>query len=107
MFYAGSDAVDRTELIRLIRELQRQNEQLREQIEELQRKSHRSAAPFSKGKRKENPKSPEESQAKENSSAVPSRRPTPATHRLMCPSSGSGVHSAEDDWGASGSKMHP
>lgn len=52
------DAVDRTELIRLIRELQRQNEQLREQIEELQRKSHRSAAPFSKGKRKENPKSP-------------------------------------------------
>lgn len=52
------DSLDRPELIRLIRELRRQNEQLRKPIEELRRKEHRSAAPFSKGKRKENPKAP-------------------------------------------------
>jgi len=45
------DSLNRTELIRLIRELLRQ-------IEELRRKEHRSAAPFSKGKRKEHPKRP-------------------------------------------------
>jgi len=52
------DSLDRTELIRLIRELLRQIEELRKQIEELRRKEHRSAAPFSKGKRKEHPKRP-------------------------------------------------
>jgi len=52
------DSLDRVELIRLIRELLRQNEQLRKQIEELRRKEHRSAAPFSKGNRKEHPKRP-------------------------------------------------
>ena len=52
------DSLERDELIQLIRELQRQNEQLRKQIEELQRKQHRSAAPFSKGNRKEHPKRP-------------------------------------------------
>jgi hypothetical protein len=55
---ADVDSLDRSELIRLIRELQRQNEQLRKQIEELRRKEHRSAAPFSKGKRNEHPKRP-------------------------------------------------
>jgi transposase len=52
------DALDRAELIRLILELQRQNEQLRKQVEELRRKQHRSAAPFSKGQHKNNPKRP-------------------------------------------------
>jgi len=52
------DVLDRAELIRLIVELQRQNEQLRKQIEELRRKQHRSAAPFSKEKHKSNPKRP-------------------------------------------------
>jgi transposase len=52
------DSLERAELIRLIRELLRQNEQLRKQIEELRRKEHRSAAPFSKGKRKEHPEQP-------------------------------------------------
>jgi len=52
------DGLDRAELIRLIVELQRQNEQLRKQIEELRRKQHRSAAPFSKEKHKSNPKRP-------------------------------------------------
>jgi len=52
------DALDRAELIRLLLELQRQNEQLRKQIEELRRKQHRSAAPFSKEKHKSNPQRP-------------------------------------------------
>ena len=52
------DALDRAELIRLILELYRQNEQLRKQIEELRRKQHRSAAPFSKGKHKSDPQRP-------------------------------------------------
>jgi transposase len=52
------DALDRAELIRLILELQRQNEQLRKQVEELRRKQHRSAAPFSKEKHKSNPQRP-------------------------------------------------
>lgn len=46
------------ELIALIRELQRQLEELRRQNEELRRRQGRSAAPFSKGARKENPKPP-------------------------------------------------
>lgn len=52
------DSLSREDLIRLILELQRQNEQLRKQVEELLRKHQGSTAPFSKGKRKENPKSP-------------------------------------------------
>ena len=52
------DALDRAELIRLILELYRQNEQLRKQIEDLRRKQHRSAAPFSKEKHKSNPQRP-------------------------------------------------
>jgi len=59
------DSLARAELVRLIRQLvqqndrlQRQNDQLRKQIEELQRRPHRSAAPFSTGKRKEHPKKP-------------------------------------------------
>jgi len=52
------DSLGRDDLIRLIVELQRQNEELREQMEQLRRKQHRSAAPFSKGKRKANPKRP-------------------------------------------------
>lgn len=52
------DSLSRDDLIRLILELQRQNEELRKQIEELRRKDKRSAAPFSTGKRKENPKRP-------------------------------------------------
>jgi|SRR5580658_797969 transposase len=52
------DSLGRDDLIRLIRELQRQVEDLRKQIEELRRKDKRSAAPFSKGQRKKNPKRP-------------------------------------------------
>jgi transposase len=52
------DALSRDDLIRLILELQRQVEELRKQNEELRRKDKRSAAPFSKGERKKNPKRP-------------------------------------------------
>lgn len=52
------DSLSRDDLIRLILELQRHNEELRRQIEELGRKQERSAAPFSKGKRKRDPKRP-------------------------------------------------
>jgi transposase len=51
------DSLSRDELIRLVIELQRQIQELRQQLEELRRK-HGSAAPFSKGKRKTNPKRP-------------------------------------------------
>jgi transposase len=52
------DSLSRDDLIRLILELQRQVEELRKQNEELRRKDKRSAAPFSKGERKKNPKRP-------------------------------------------------
>jgi hypothetical protein len=52
------DSLSRDDLIGLIRELQRHNEDLRKQIEELQRKDKRSAVPFSKGQRQKNPKRP-------------------------------------------------
>lgn len=52
------DSLSREDLIGLILQLQRQNEDLRKQIEQLQRKDKRSAAPFSTGQRKANPKRP-------------------------------------------------
>jgi len=52
------DSLSREDLIQLIRDLYRQIEELRKQNEELRRKDKRSAAPFSKGRRKENPKPP-------------------------------------------------
>ena len=52
------DSLSRDDLIGLIRELQRHNEDLRKQIEEFRRKDKRSAAPFSKGQRQKNPKRP-------------------------------------------------
>lgn len=55
---ADLDSLTREELIRLIRDLQQQIEELRKQNEELRRKNQRSAAPFSKGKRKKDPKRP-------------------------------------------------
>jgi len=50
--------LSRDELISLIRELARQNVELREEIERLKRSGQRSAAPFSKGRRKSNPQPP-------------------------------------------------
>jgi transposase len=52
------ESLNPAELIALIRELQRQVEELRRENEELRRRQGRSAAPFSKGARKENPKPP-------------------------------------------------
>jgi transposase len=50
--------LSREELIAVILEQQRVIEQLREEIERLKRAGHRSAAPFSRGKGKNNPKPP-------------------------------------------------
>src|SRR5947199_6211241 len=52
------DSLSRDDLIRLILELKRQIEDLQKTNEELRRKDKRSAAPFSKGERKKNPKRP-------------------------------------------------
>ena len=52
------DSSSREDLIRLIVDLQRQVEALRKEIEALRRKDKRSAAPFSKGTRKKDPKRP-------------------------------------------------
>jgi hypothetical protein len=67
------DSLSRDELIRLIRELYRQIEELRKQIEDLGRKDKRSAAPFSKGERKKNPKPP----GRKPGQGEFSRRPAP------------------------------
>lgn len=55
---APVEGLSREELVGLIRTQQRVIEELREEIERLKRSSHRSAAPFSKGKAKSNPKAP-------------------------------------------------
>src|SRR5664280_2833112 len=55
---ADLESFSPAELIALIRELQRQIEELRRENEELRRRQGRSAAPFSKGAGKENPKPP-------------------------------------------------
>lgn len=52
------DSLSRGDLIQLVEVLQRQVEEYRKQVEELRRKEKRSAAPFSKGVRKQNPKRP-------------------------------------------------
>jgi hypothetical protein len=75
------DSLSRDDLIRLILELQRQNEELRKQIEELRRKDKRSAAPFSTGKRKENPKRP----GRKPGQGEFSRRPEPSANASSAP----------------------
>jgi transposase len=55
---AALDSLSREELIALILEQQQLIEQLRVEIEQLKRSQHRQASPFSKGKRKANPKPP-------------------------------------------------
>ena len=45
---APLDQLSREELIALIQELVRQNDELRAEIERLKRSQHRQAAPFSK-----------------------------------------------------------
>jgi transposase len=58
VFVPDLETLSREELIAIILEQHRQIEQLRKEIEELRRGGRRQAAPFSKGKRVENPKRP-------------------------------------------------
>jgi Transposase IS66 family. len=76
------DSLSRDDLIRLILELQRQIEDLRKQNEELRRKDKRSAAPFSKGERKKNPKRP----GRKPGQGEFSRRPGPPADASSGPS---------------------
>lgn len=55
---ADLDSLSREQLIALILDQRRLIEELRAEIESLKRSPHRSAAPFSKGKRKAHPKRP-------------------------------------------------
>jgi transposase len=55
---ADLETVSRAELIEIIVELRRQVEELRRENEDLRRRQGGSAAPFSRGTRKANPKSP-------------------------------------------------
>ena len=55
---APLDELSREELIALIQELVRQNDELRAEIERLKRSQHRQAAPFSKNQPKAQPKKP-------------------------------------------------
>jgi hypothetical protein len=75
------DSLSRDDLVRLILELQRQIEDLRKQNEELRRKDKRSAAPFSKGERKKNPKRP----GRKPGQGAFSRRQEPATNASSAP----------------------
>jgi transposase len=75
------DALSRDDLIRLILELQRQIEDLRKQNEELRRKDKRSAAPFSKGERKRNPKRP----GRKPGQGTFARRPEPPADAKTAP----------------------
>jgi transposase len=75
------DALSRDDLIRLILDLQRQIDELRKQNEELRRKDKRSAAPFSKGERKKNPKRP----GRKPGRGEFSRRQQPPADASNCP----------------------
>jgi transposase len=75
------DSLSRDDLIRLIIELKRQNEDLRKQIEDLRRKDKRSAAPFSKGERKKSPKRP----GRKPGQGTFARRPEPPTDANSAP----------------------
>ena len=75
------DSLSRDDLVRLILQQRRQIAELRKQIEELRRKDQRSAAPFSKGKRKKNPKQP----GRKPGEGKFSRRPAPPANASSGP----------------------
>ena len=67
------DKLNRDELVQIIRELQRQIERLKGEVERLKRKA--SAAPFAKASRKKNPKRP----GRKPGQGCFARRPAPGT----------------------------
>lgn len=95
--------LDREELIALIRELTEQNAQLREEIERLKRAGYRSAAPFSKGKSKSNPKPPGRKPGQGNFRfrAAPEQAPQEiilAEIPSRCPDCGGKLERVAEDW---------
>lgn len=52
------ESLDRDELIELVKQVLRENQELRRQLEEARRAAKRQAAPFSKGSPRTNPKTP-------------------------------------------------
>ncbi len=100
------DALGRADLFRLILEQQGQIDQLRKQVEEL-RQAKGSAAPFSKGKQKENPKRPgrkpgqgifrRRSEPPDGSSVRPLEIPVPET---QCPFYGAELERELPDTGS-------
>lgn len=87
----------REELVALVRRQTQLIEQLRKQIEELQRKSRRQASPFSRNQPQPNPKRPgrKPGQGSFTNRSAPLEQPTdiqvPATTPEQCPHCGGGV----------------
>lgn len=73
--------LSREQLLELLRQLIADNARLRAEIEELKRKNARSAAPFSKNKRKKNPKRP----GRKAGQGVFSNRTTPSEEQYTEP----------------------
>jgi len=95
--------LSREELRALIRELTEQIAQLRAEIEDLKRSGHRSAAPFSKGKGKSNPKPPgrKPGQGDFRFRAAPQRAPQEvilAEVPSRCPDCGGKLERVAEDW---------
>jgi len=99
---APLEELSREELIALIRELLRQNAELRAEIERLRRSESRSAAPFSKNQPKANPKKP----GRKPGQGVFTHRPAPglpaaetvtAQVPMSCPSCGGQLEQVNEE----------
>jgi transposase len=109
---APLEDLSREELIGLIRELARQNTELREEIERLKRSGHRSAAPFSKGKGKSNPKPPgrKPGQGYFRFRAAPQQAPQEvitAEVPAQCPACGGKLDRVGEEWATTTDVVNP
>lgn len=99
---APLDELSREELIALIRELVRQNAELRAEIERLKRSENRSAAPFSKNQPKANPKKPGRKPgqgvfAHRPAPGVPATETVAAQVPLSCPACGGQLEQVSEE----------
>ena len=88
------EGLSREELESLVRRQAELIEQLRQQIEELRRKGHRQAAPFSKNKRKETPLRPGRKRGQGKFENRPAPPELPADNRVMAAQPESWIWSA-------------